>query len=163
MDNDCSDNLPCLDTGTNSTNRSGEASECQTLLPPEAIYETQSELWESIQAWAASRGYCFRIGRSKSISKTERKIYYTCDRYGKPPSKDPTIPQRRKSATRKTHCQFSIVAVQIKAYWEIRHRDGDKYSKHNHFLSDGPISHPGHRKGIRTQQHMIRSTQYSGT
>jgi hypothetical protein len=86
-------------------------------LPPEAIYSSKEELYTSIQAWAAQYYYAFIIGRSNKIYKGYRiKIFYNCDRY-KPLPPD-NYPQnylqcrQRYTTTRKTNCQFSVVAIQ---------------------------------------------------
>jgi hypothetical protein len=94
-------------------------------LPPEGVYDTEDELFQSIQAWASSHSYCFRISRTKKESETKKKIFYVCDRYGKLPPIDRAIPRQRMTASRKTNCQFSVIAIQIKEYWEVRHRQGD--------------------------------------
>ena len=86
-------------------------------LPLEAIYSSREELYTLIQAWAAQHYYAFRIGRSNKINKgTRLKIFYDCDRCGAPPQE--THPQKyphsriRNTSTRKTNCQFLIVAIQ---------------------------------------------------
>jgi hypothetical protein len=99
-------------------------------LPPEAIYSSKEELYASIQAWAAQYYYAFIIGRSNKIHKGPRiKIFYNCDRY-KPPPPD-NHPQnylqcrQRHTTTRKTNCQFSVVAIQYTdTQWELHHRPG---------------------------------------
>jgi len=86
-------------------------------LPPEAIYSSREELYASIQAWAAQHHYAFMIGRSNKIHNGPRmKIFYNCDRYGPPPPENHPAKQlqdrKRRTTTRKTNCQFSIVAIQ---------------------------------------------------
>jgi hypothetical protein len=86
-------------------------------LPLEATYSSKEELYTSIQSWAAQHYYIFRIGRSNKIYNGPRsKIFYKCGRYGPPPPENhpQNYPQGRKrsTGTRKTNCQFSIVAVQ---------------------------------------------------
>jgi hypothetical protein len=86
-------------------------------LPPEATYSSREELYTAIQAFAAQQYYGFIIGRSNKIHNSPRvKIFYNCDRYGPPPLENhpKNYPQARKrqTTTRKTGCQFSIVAIQ---------------------------------------------------
>src|ERR1700709_109509 len=99
-------------------------------LPPEAIYHSKEELYILIQAWAAQYHYAFSIGQSNKINKGPRiKIFYNCDRYGPPPLEN--HPQNRKCsiASRKTNCQFSVVAIQhTDTQWKLRHRPGTAYS-----------------------------------
>ncbi len=120
--------------------------------PPEATYQSQDQLYTAIQAWAAQHRYAFRIGRSYTTNKSSRKrIYYECDRCGPIPPRDHPQgrPQARKrrTTTRKTGCQFSIIAVELSdAHWELRHRVGTKYNVHNHPPSHSITSHPEHRK-----------------
>ena len=84
-------------------------------LPPEAIYSSKEELYASIQAWAAQHRYAFCIERSTKIYNTERtRIVYSCDRAGLAPpvnhSQKSLQDRQRCTATRKTGCQFSIIA-----------------------------------------------------
>jgi hypothetical protein len=157
-----------MDNGYNSDGISMDSIALETNIehhmpvPPEEVYETQNDLWQSIQDWAASNGYCFRIGRSKQVSKTAKKYHYVCDRSGKPPTVNPAIPRLHNSTSHKTDCEFSILATQSNLGWEVRHRQGDKYSVHNHEPSDSPIAHPGHRKVIKVQQDTIRDLQHAG-
>ena len=86
-------------------------------LPLEAIYSSKDELYSSIQAWAAQHYYAFRIGRSNKIHQGPRiKIFYNCDRCRPAPLDNypQNYPQARKrqTTTRKTGCQFSIVALE---------------------------------------------------
>ena len=84
-------------------------------LPPEAIYSSKEELYASIQAWAAQHHYTFRIKRSIKIHNSVRtRILYSCDRTRPaPPANHPQNSlqdRKRYTTTRKTGCQFSIVA-----------------------------------------------------
>ena len=107
-------------------------------LPPEAIYSSKEELYTSIQSWAAQHHYAFRIARSKKISNGPRtKIIYNCDRCGPPPPldhpHDSLQARKRQTSTRKTSCQFSIVAIEhIDGQWELRYRPGIEFSIYNH-------------------------------
>jgi hypothetical protein len=122
-------------------------------LPPEAIYSSQDELWQAIQAWGAQYNYGFRTGRSKTIGKSSRKkIIYICDRYGDPPSEtslqeDPLQARKRRTTTRKTGCMFSIIAKEIDSIsWILQHRIGAHFNIRNHLPSLSAASHPKHRK-----------------
>jgi hypothetical protein len=123
-----------------------------TILPPEARYNSKDELYSSIQAFAAQHNYAFCIGRSNKINKGPRiKIFYNCDRYGSPPPQNHphhSLHTRiRNTTTRKTGCQFSIIAVmRNETEWEVRHRPDSIHSVHNHPLSHSISSHPAHRK-----------------
>jgi hypothetical protein len=137
-------------------------------LPPEAVYSSKEELYRAIQAWAAQHHYAFRIGRSKTINNGPRvKIVYNCDRCGQPP---PTHhPQKclqariRQTTTRKTDCQFSVLAVQcIDIKWELRHRPGANHSIHNHPPSQSASSHPVHRKLAQAVIDQARSLHNAG-
>jgi hypothetical protein len=138
-------------------------------LPPEAIYSSKEELYTSIQAWAAQHHYAFCIGRSNKIHNGPRiKIFYNCDRYGLPPPEN--HPQRylqarkRQTTTRKTNCQFSVIAVQCTdIQWELRHRPGMEYSIHNHPPSQSTSSHPAHRKLAQAEINQARALHNAGT
>ena len=57
-------------------------------LPPELSYDSEAELFESIQSWAALNVYWFVKKRSAKINKSDRsRITFACDRYGPPPPK----------------------------------------------------------------------------
>src|ERR1700709_2128827 len=93
-------------------------------------FTTKEELYTSIQAWAIQYHYAFRIQRSTKINKGLRtRILYSCDRAGlPPPEKHPQSylqDRKRHTATRKTNCQFSVVAIQYTdIQWKLRHRPG---------------------------------------
>jgi hypothetical protein len=137
-------------------------------LPPEAIYSSREELYSSIQAWAAQHHYAFMIGRSNKINKGPRmKIFYNCDRYGPPPPDNHpakhTQDRKRYTTTRKTNCQFSVVAIQYTdAHWELRHRPGIEYGIHNHPPSQSTSSHPAHRKLAQAELNQARSLYDTG-
>ena len=148
----------------------GEASSSLTSmpLPPEAVLKSRDELYSSIQAWASRHLYAFRIERSKKINNRVRtRITYSCHRAGEVPSeKHPKIsPQDRKrqTATRKTGCQFSIIAVERSdTQWELRHRPDMEYSVHNHAPSHSISSHPAHRKLSQAPINQARSLHRAG-
>jgi hypothetical protein len=138
-------------------------------LPPEAIYSSKEELYTSIQAWAAQHYYAFRIERSKRINNGIRtRILYSCDRAGiVPPVNHPQNSlqdRKRYTATRKTGCQFSIVALErTDTQWELRHRSGIEYSIHNHPPSQSISSHPAHRKLAQVEINQARALHNAGT
>ena len=85
-------------------------------LPLKVTYSFKEELYRAIQAFAAQHSYAFRIGRSNKINNGPRlKIFYNCDRYGPPPPEnhpqDYLQARKRQTTTRKTGCQFSIIAI----------------------------------------------------
>jgi hypothetical protein len=137
-------------------------------LPPEATYSSREELYASIQAWAAKHHYAFRIERSTKIDNSIRtRILYSCDRAGPaPPANHPQHSlqdRKRRTATRKTGCQFSIVARErADTQWELRYRPGTEYSIHNHPPSQAISSHPAHRKLAQAEVNKARSLHSAG-
>lgn len=137
-------------------------------LPPESFYTSKEALYTSIQAWAAQYCYAFTIGRSKKIGSGSRtKIIYTCDRYGSvPPEKHPHNRLRtrmRHTSTRKTGCQFSLVAIEhTDSQWELRYRPGTQYNTHNHPPSQAASSHPAHRKLAQQELNQAKSLYTAG-
>ena len=86
-------------------------------LPPEAIYSSKEELYKAIQAFVAQHHYAFIVGQSNKIHNGPRiKIFYNCDRYGPLPPDNHLQNYlqdcKRRTTTRKTNYQFSIVAIQ---------------------------------------------------
>ena len=85
-------------------------------LPPEAIYSSKEELYTAIQAFAAQYNYAFCISRSTKAHGSRTRVVYNCDQYGLPPPEN--HPQgylqarKRETKTRKTGCQFLIVALE---------------------------------------------------
>jgi hypothetical protein len=137
-------------------------------LPPEAVYSSKDELYASIQAWAAQHHFAFRIERSKRINNGSRtRILYSCDRAGPlPPTNHPqnrVQDRKRHTTTRKTGCQFLIVAVErADTQWELRHRPDTEYSIHNHPPSQTISSHPAHRKLAQAEVNQARSLHNAG-
>jgi hypothetical protein len=137
-------------------------------LPPEAIYNSKEELYTAIQAFAAQHYYAFTIGRSKKINNGPRtKIIYNCDRYGLPPPNNG--PQnhlqvrKRHTTTRKTNCQFSVLAVELSnTQWELRHKPAIENSVHNHPPSQSISSHPVHRKLAQAEINQAKSLPNAG-
>jgi hypothetical protein len=150
-----------LNTRANGAN-TDDSHEEGMLLPPEAVYQTQEELFQSIQAWAFIHGYCFVVRRSKKRATKSKQIYYACDRSGKFTTNRANGPYTRQSGTKKTDCQFSLVAQESADGWEVQHRHGSQYSVHNHEASSGPIAHPGHRKWLAQRQETVKDLGSAG-
>jgi hypothetical protein len=137
-------------------------------LPPEAKYSSKEELYASIQAWAAQHHYAFRIERSTKIQNSGRtRILYSCDRARlAPPANHPQKSlqdRQRRTATRKTGCQFLIIACKgMDTQWELRHRPGTEYSVHNHPPSQSISSYPAHRKLAQAEINQARSLHNVG-
>src|SRR5688572_26475420 len=90
-------------------------------LPPEGDYDSRDALFTAINAWAAPRGYAFRTGRSKKERTGKLTLTFTCDRACRPPSASKE--RQRRTTTRGTGCQFSVLAKQSSdlATWALRH------------------------------------------
>jgi hypothetical protein len=114
-------------------------------LPPERDYESRDALFAAINAWAAPRGYAFTTGKSSKTPSGRWKVTYACDRSCKPPN--PSRERQRKTTTRGTGCQFSVLATETldKSIWSVRHRD-TRFSLHNHAPSKDLAAHPSHRQ-----------------
>ncbi|KAK6850482.1 hypothetical protein PG987_000116 [Apiospora arundinis] len=115
-------------------------------LPPEGEYESRDALFKAINAWAAPRGYAFTTGKSTMEKTGRRTVIYSCDRSCRPPSA--TKERRRKTTSRGTGCEFSVLAKESldKTKWTLRHRPDKRFSSHNHEPSQHPSAHPNHRK-----------------
>ena len=132
-------------------------------MPPplEAIYSSKEELYTSIQAWATQYGYAFSIGRSKKIG-FRTKIFYNYDRYGLPPQ-EPIGGRKSRTASRRTDCLFSIVAVeQSTRQWELRYKEGESIRTHNHPPSDSITSHPTQRKLKQEELNQVKAIYKAG-
>jgi hypothetical protein len=116
------------------------------VLPPECDYVSRDALIKSINAWAESRGYAFTTGRSTTERSGKQTITYTCDRSCQPP--DISRDRQRKTTTRGTGCNFSVLAKESldKCSWSLRHRLDRQFSLHNHMPSNHPSAHPVHRR-----------------
>ena len=115
-------------------------------LPPEYIYESREALFAAINTWAATRGYAFTTGKSTKEKSGKWKVIYACDRSCKPP--DASKERQRKTTTRGTGCQFSVLAKQSldTGIWSVRYRPDKCFSQHNHPPSQHPSAHPLHRQ-----------------
>jgi hypothetical protein len=133
-------------------------------LPPEAIYSSKEELYRAIQAFASQHSYTFYVRRSTKINNSVRsKITYNCNRYGEGHPQNRPHTRQRYISTRKTGCQFSVLAVECSSsQWELRHRPGTEYSIHNHPPSQSISSHPAHRKLAQAEMNQARSLHNAG-
>ena len=123
------------------TQRSG-TSFPDDCLPPENEYESRDALYESVNAWAATRGSAFISGRSTRERSGKQTVTYMCDRRCNHPTSSKE--RRRKTTTRSTGCEFSILAKESldKKTWVVRHRSDRRFSTHNHDPSCDPTAHP---------------------
>lgn len=114
------------------------ASFSDDCLPLEQDYESKDALIASINAWAKTKGYAFITGRSTKEKTSRRTITYTCDRHCRPPSA--SRERQRKTTTRGTGCQFSVLAKEtLDRTWTLRHRPDKRFSMHNHEPSHHPL------------------------
>jgi hypothetical protein len=132
-------------------------------LPPEATYSSKEELYKAIQVFVALHHYAFMIGQSNKIHNGPGiKIFFNCERSGPPPPENHlqnTLHNCQRSLkSRKTNCQFSVVAIQhTDTQWEVRHRPGTEYSIHNHPPSDAITSYPAHQKLKQEETNQAKS------
>lgn len=114
-------------------------------LPPEGEYESRDALFKAINTWAQPKGYAFTTGKSTREKSGRQTVTYSCDRCCQPPSA--FRERRRKTTTRGTGCQFSVLAKESldKTVWTLRHRPDRRFSIHNHEPSQHPSAHPVHR------------------
>jgi hypothetical protein len=89
------------------------------VLPPEGTYDLREALLTAINEWAAPRGYAFITGRSSRSTSGRQIITYACDRWCRPPTVSKE--RQRKTTTRGTNCQFSIIAKESldKVTWSL--------------------------------------------
>lgn len=101
-------------------------------LPPEGEYESRDALFTAIKAWAAPRGYTFRIGRSTKEHSKKHTVTFTCNRARPPPSE--AKPRVRLTSSRGTGCQFSVLGKESydSTRWFLKHRIGSQFAVHNH-------------------------------
>jgi hypothetical protein len=97
-----------------------------------------------------------------------QKITYNCDWYRpKPPEnhlQNYLQTCKRQTATCKTGCQFSIMALErINTQWEVRRRPGTEPSTHNHPPSQSISSHPAYRKLAQAEINQVKSLHNTGT
>ena len=116
-----------------SSEETSLSTESQMPLPPERIYGTREELKQSLQSWARRNFYAFRIQRSSNIHNRCRvRLVYSCDRAGNPPADTDLTrsnARKRKTITRKTDCQFSVIASEhADGRWVLRHRSDPIHS-----------------------------------
>jgi len=115
-------------------------------LPPEGEYVSRDALHTAINTWAAPNGYAFVTGKSTRTASGRRSVTYVCDRAGAP--RNLTATRRRQTNTRRTGCQFSVLAKETldKSTWRLTHRQGTQFASHNHSPSSDLTLHPTHRQ-----------------
>jgi hypothetical protein len=128
-----------------SIERDGVLSFPDDSLPPEGEFESRDALVKWINSWAISRGYAFITGRSTKEKTGRTTVTYMCDRARSPP--DSTKLRQRKTTSRRTGCEFSILAKESRdrTSWALTHRPGEQFSVHNHEPSRHLSAHPAHR------------------
>ncbi|KAJ3455099.1 hypothetical protein MRS44_013699 [Fusarium solani] len=131
-------------------------------LPPECEYTSRDALFKAINSWAAPRGYAFVTGRSHKEKSGRLTVTFTCDRACRPP--DVSKERRRKTSTRGTSCQFSVLAKQSldKATWTLRHRPDSRFAIHNHEPTWHQSAHPNHRTLSDTDRSTISNLTNAG-
>jgi len=77
-------------------------------LPAEGEYESRDSLFKAINTWAQPKGYAFTTGKSTKEKSGRQTVTYSCDRCCQRPSA--FRERRRKTTTRGTGCQFSVLA-----------------------------------------------------
>ena len=95
-------------------------------LPPEGFFESRQALFESINTWAATRGYAFTTQRSSRERNGYLKIFYACDRSRRPPS---SRERQKKTTAQMTNCPFSILAKESSESWTLKHRPDQPRAK----------------------------------
>lgn len=131
-------------------------------LPPEGEHRSRDALYATINAWAAARGYAFVTGKSRKTPSGRRLVVYSCDRGGAPPK--PSDTRQRSTTTRRTGCQFSVLAKETldKTTWRLTHRPGNEFAHHNHTPSTNISAHPVHRQLSHTDRSTINNLTNAG-
>ena len=115
-------------------------------LPPECNYESRDALFKAINAWAAPRGYAFVTGRSTKEKTGRRIVTFTCDRSRR--LDNPSQPRKRKTTTRSTGCQFSVLGKQSldSTTWTLCHHPDRQFAIYsNHGPSLYQSAYPVYR------------------
>jgi len=156
-----------MDTMNHNNNYGNQMAPEPLSLPPVAIYGSEDELFDAIQAHARVTGQCFV--KLRSTTHNDRKtVTYACDRCKKPrpprPEDDGTPQRKRKETANRTDCQFSFLGVQLKdnGGWEVRYRPAELYGAHNHPPSDSTSAHSGHRRLNQEALQKVRELQVNG-
>ncbi len=128
-------------------------------LPPQGRFATFEELLESAQQHAAAQGYALSAGRRRKRKDGVRQlIMVQCARGGVYQDRTKPGERKRKANTRKTECEFSFNACQMKedegGGWELRYREGEGRGKHNHgpTWEKGMTGKWGNRRKIRENE-----------
>jgi hypothetical protein len=114
-------------------------------LPPEAIYDSRTALFEAINSWAITRGYAFTTERSTAEKSGRVTITFACDRSRRPPKA--LSNRQRKTTSRVTSCLFSVLAKESSdGSWVLKHRSNPRFSVYDHEPSQHPVAYPIHRQ-----------------
>ena len=131
-------------------------------LPPEGRFPTFEDLLESAQQHAAGQGYALSAGRRRKRKDGVRQlIMVQCARGGVYQDRTKPGERKRKANTRKTECEFSFNACQMKEEegggWELRYREGENRSKHNHgpTWEKGMTGKWGNRRKIKESEKRV--------
>lgn len=131
-------------------------------LPPEGRFPTFEDLLESAQNHAAAQGYALSAGRRRKRKDGVRQlIMVQCARGGVYQDRTKPGERKRKANTRKTECEFSFNACQMKEEegggWELRYREGEGRAKHNHGPSweKGMTGKWGNRRKIKESEKRV--------
>lgn len=120
-------------------------------VPPEALFDSFEQLFESAQIHARDQGYALVKARSSKRKNGLNKVWLACDRAGEYHSSISDEVRKRKTTTRKCGCLFSFFAREDYDGWQLLHRPEPPFSFHNHAPSASAEMHPALRKmGIRT-------------
>jgi hypothetical protein len=115
----------------------------------------------SINEWAVTRGYAFITRKSTREKSGKQTVTYACDRSWLQPISEE---RQRKTTTRGTGCQFSVLAKESldKSTWRLQHRSEARFSSHNHAPSWDPAAHPSHRQLSKEDNAKISSLSNAG-
>jgi hypothetical protein len=153
-----------VDSDANSTYESDPSDNMP--LPPEDRFNSERELQDTIQEWAARHGFAFIKRRSQQRNEAgRRKVVWYCDRKGEAPEilrYNGGQPRKRRTSSRCSGCEFSINAVQVGDHWEVRHRPESRFHHHNHQRSISSWSHPVHRRLTDAEQVQLRNLHDAG-
>jgi hypothetical protein len=86
-------------------------------LPPENRFDSEQELQDTIQEWAAWHGFAFTKRCSRQCNQAgRRKVVWYCDRKGEASEilqYNKGQPCKRRTSSRCAGCEFSINVIQV--------------------------------------------------
>ncbi|KAF5708438.1 hypothetical protein FMUND_10602 [Fusarium mundagurra] len=135
------------------------------VLPPEATYPSREALLADINKWAKARGYAFVTRRTNRTANGRLHIHFSCDRGGGIYTPIPDNKRKRKRATQRTRCQFSVIGKEslCGSKWSLRHRPDPSHSHHNHEPTvGGGVAHTTHRKLSDEDVLMVKKLTLAG-